>query len=221
MKFTSLPPTWAAPVSIFTGDNDADIPHNSALVNLNVLEALGAGRGEIFYSSSACIYPQYNQQEPSNPNCAEDSTYPADPDSEYGWEKLFSERLYLSFCALPRLFRHIARYHNISDLTAPGTAVGKRPPAALCRKVAQAKSGDSIDIWGDGEQTRSFMYIDDCLEGTLRLTRSDFAGPVNIGSEEMVTASTAGANGHGHRRQETGPALNSRWRARPQFLQIR
>ena len=173
---------------IFTGENDADILHNSATINLNILDALkDKGAGPVFYSSSACIYPQSNQLDPSNPNCAEDSAYPADPDSEYGWEKLFSERLYLAYGRCYNLPVHIARYHNVFGPEGAYDGGREKAPAALCRKVAQAKSGDTIEIWGDGEQTRSFLYIDECLEGTLRLARSDWAGPVNIGSEEMVT----------------------------------
>ena len=173
---------------IFTGANDAAIMHNSALVNINVLEAARHhGVGAIFYSSSACIYPQYNQQDPANPNCAEDSAYPADPDSEYGWEKLFSERLYLTYARCHGLSAHVARYHNIFGPQGVFDGGREKAPAALCRKVAMAKSGDAIEIWGDGEQTRSFLYIDECLEGTLRLTRSGWTGPVNIGSNEMVS----------------------------------
>ena len=173
---------------IFTGGNDAAIMHNSALININVLDAVQRhGTGGIFYSSSACIYPQTNQQDPANPNCAEDSAYPADPDSEYGWEKLFSERLYLTYARCHGLLCHVARYHNVFGPEGIFDGGREKAPAALCRKVALAKSGDTIEIWGDGEQTRSFLYIDECLEGTLRLTRSGWAGPVNIGSEEMVT----------------------------------
>jgi GDP-D-mannose 3', 5'-epimerase len=173
---------------IFSGENDAGILHNSALINLNVLEAARRfGAGAIFYSSSACIYPQHNQKDSANPNCTEDSVYPADPDSEYGWEKLFSERLYLSYARCHGLSCHIARYHNIFGPEGAWDGGREKAPAALCRKVARAKSGDAIEIWGDGEQTRSFLYIDECLEGTLRLARSGWSGPVNIGSEEMVT----------------------------------
>ena len=173
---------------IFTGENDADIMHNSALVNINLLEAAkDRGVGRIFYSSSACIYPQHNQTDAANPHCAEDSAYPADPDSEYGWEKLFSERLFLAYARCHGLSCHVARYHNVFGPEGAWDGGREKVPAALCRKVAQAKAGDAIEIWGDGEQTRSFLYIDECLEGTLRLLRSDFAGPVNIGSEEMVT----------------------------------
>ena len=173
---------------IFTGENDAGIMHNSATINLNVLEAVKpVGAGNLFYSSSACIYPRQNQQDPDNPNCAEDSAYPADPDSEYGWEKLFSERLYLTYGRCHGIPVHVARYHNIFGPEGTFDGGREKAPAALCRKVAMARSGDAIEIWGDGMQTRSFLYIDECLEATLRLTRSDWPGPVNIGSEEMVT----------------------------------
>jgi nucleoside-diphosphate-sugar epimerase len=173
---------------IFTGVNDAGIMHNSAQINLNVLEAARrTGAGSVFYSSSACIYPQGNQRDPADPNCAEDSAYPADPDSEYGWEKLFSERLYLTYARCHGLSCHVARYHNVFGPEGAFDGGREKAPAALCRKVAQARSGDAIDIWGDGEQTRSFLYVDECLEGTLRLTRSGWAGPVNIGSAEMVS----------------------------------
>jgi len=173
---------------VFTGDNDADIMYNSGLINLNILKAcVNRNIKRIFYSSSACIYPKYNQTDPHNPNCREDSAYPAYPDSEYGWEKLFSERLYLSFQRNYGMEVRIARYHNIFG--DEGTWVGGREkaPAAICRKVAQAVDGSAIEIWGDGEQTRSFLYIDECLEGTVRLIRANFTGPVNIGSEEMVS----------------------------------
>lgn len=173
---------------VFSGENDADIMHNSGLINLNVLKACQLGGvGRIFYSSSACVYPERNQKDPDNPNCAEDSAYPAAPDSEYGWEKLFSERLYLAFARNHGMQVRIARYHNIFGPN--GTWIGGREkaPAALCRKVAEAPDRGEIEIWGDGRQTRSFLYIDECLEGTLRLTRSDWTGPVNIGSDEMVT----------------------------------
>ena len=173
---------------VFTGDNDADIMHNSGLINLNILKAcLNRNIKRIFYSSSACIYPKYNQTDPLNPNCREDSVYPAYPDSEYGWEKLFSERLYLSFQRNYGLESRIARYHNIFGDEGTWTGGREKAPAAICRKVAQALDGSDIEIWGDGEQTRSFLYIDECVEGTLRLTRSQFTGPVNIGSEEMVS----------------------------------
>ncbi len=173
---------------VFTGENDADIMHNSALVNLNMLEACQKKDVKrIFYSSSACMYPQYNQLEPDNPLLAEDSAYPADPDSEYGWEKLFSERLYLAFQRNHGLEVRIARYHNIFGPEGAWCDGREKAPAAMCRKVAEAPDGGEIEMWWDGGQTRSFLYIDECLEGTLRLTRSDWTGPVNIGSEEMVT----------------------------------
>jgi len=173
---------------IFTGDHDANVMHNSATINLNMVERCRLmGVKRIFYSSSACMYPAYNQKDPENPKCWEDSAYPAEPDSEYGWEKLFSERLYLAYHRNYDLQVRIARYHNIFG--PEGTWVGGREkaPAAICRKVAEAPDGGEIEIWGDGKQTRSFLYIDECIEGTLRLMRSDFTGPVNIGSEEMVT----------------------------------
>ncbi len=173
---------------VFTGDNDADIMHNSGLINLNMLEACCKRNVKrIFYSSSACIYPEHNQEDPENPNCSEDSAYPANPDSEYGWEKLFSERLYLAFQRNYGLEVRIARYHNIFGPEGTWRGGREKAPAAICRKVAEAKHGGEIEIWGDGKQTRSFLYIDECLEGTIRLTRSNFSGPVNIGSEEMVT----------------------------------
>jgi GDP-D-mannose 3',5'-epimerase len=173
---------------IFTGENDADIMHNSATINLNVLDALHKRNVKnVFYSSSACMYPAYNQEDPDNPNCAEDSAYPAAPDSEYGWEKLFSERLYLTYGRNYGMKNRVARYHNIFGPEGTWTGGKEKAPAAMCRKIAQAKSGDTIDMWGDGLQTRSFLYVDECLEGTTRLMRSDFTGPVNIGSEEMVT----------------------------------
>jgi len=172
---------------VFIGDNDADIMHNSALINLNILEACYRRNVKrIFYSSSACIYPKFNQEDPNNPNCAEDSAYPAYPDSEYGWEKLFSERLYLAFHRNYGMEVRIARYHNVFGPEGSWNDGREKAPAALCRKVAMAKDGGEIEIWGDGKQTRSFLYIDECLEGTLRLKRSDWIDPVNIGSEEMV-----------------------------------
>lgn len=173
---------------IFTGNHDADIMHNSASINLNVLDACQKRNIQrVFYSSSACMYPAYNQEDPDNPICSEESAYPAAPDSEYGWEKLFSERLYLAFNRNYGMKNRVARYHNIFGPL--GTWVGgkEKAPAAICRKVAQASDNSEIEIWGDGTQTRSFLYIDECVEGTLRLTRSNFEGPVNIGSEEMVT----------------------------------
>jgi nucleoside-diphosphate-sugar epimerase len=173
---------------VFTGDNDADIMHNSAMINLNMLEACYKRNVKrIFYSSSACVYPEYNQNDPDNPDCAEDSTYPADPDSEYGWEKLFSERLYLSFHRNYAMEVRIARYHNIFGPEGAWDGGREKAPAAICRKVAEAPNGGAIKIWGDGKQTRSFLYIDECLEGTTKFMRSDLTGPFNIGSEEMVT----------------------------------
>ncbi len=173
---------------IFSGENDADIMHNSAMVNLNILETCYKNNVKrIFYSSSACMYPEYNQLEPDNPLLAEDSAYPADPDSEYGWEKLFSERLYLAFHRNHGMEVRIARYHNIFGPQGAWCDGREKAPAAMCRKVAETPDNEEIEMWGDGEQTRSFLYIDECLEGTLRLTRSDWTGPVNIGSEEMVT----------------------------------
>jgi nucleoside-diphosphate-sugar epimerase len=160
---------------------------NSALINLNMLEACHKRRvPRIFYSSSACVYPEYNQLDPLNPKCAEDTAYPAAPDSEYGWEKLFSERLYLAYMRNFGMTVRIARYHNIFGPEGSWNDGKEKAPAALCRKVAMTKDG-TIEIWGDGEQTRSFLYVDECLEGTTRLMRSSFAGPVNIGSEEMLT----------------------------------
>jgi nucleoside-diphosphate-sugar epimerase len=173
---------------VFIGDNDADIMHNSATINLNMLDVCYKRNiKKIFYSSSACIYPEYNQRDPDSPKCSEDSTYPAEPDSEYGWEKLFSERLYLTYHKNYGMEVRIARYHNIFGPEGSWTGGREKAPAALCRKVAIAPDGGEIEVWGDGKQTRSFLYIDECLEGTLRLLRSDWTGPVNIGSEEMVT----------------------------------
>ena len=173
---------------VFTGENDADIMHNSALINLNVLEAcLRRNSKRIFYSSSACMYPEHNQLDPQNPNCIESSAYPANPDSEYGWEKLFSERLFFAFARNYGFQARVARYHNIFGPEGTWEGGREKAPAAICRKVALANSGDEIEIWGDGKQTRSFLIVDECIEGTLRLMRSEFAGPVNIGSDEMVT----------------------------------
>ena len=173
---------------IFTGENDADIMHNSGLINLNVLETCKRRDiSNIFYSSSACIYPEHNQLDPNNPLCSEESAYPANPDSDYGWEKLFSERLYLAYAKNYQLNCKIARYHNIFGPQGTWDGGREKAPAALCRKIAQAEDGGSIDIWGDGLQTRSFLFIDECLEGSTRLLRSDWSGPVNIGSEEMVS----------------------------------
>lgn len=173
---------------VFTGENDADIMHNSALINLNILEACFKNNVKrVFYSSSACIYPEYNQMDPDNPNCSEDSVYPAQPDSDYGWEKLFSERMYLAYHKNHGVEVRIARYHNIFGPEGSWCDGREKVPAALCRKVALAPDKSEIEIWGDGHQTRSFLYIDECLEGSVKLLRSDFTGPVNIGSEEMVT----------------------------------
>ena len=173
---------------IFTGENDADIMHNSALINLNVAEqARHAGALQLFYSSSACIYPERNQMDPENPNCREDSAYPAAPDSEYGWEKIFSERLYLAYAKNHGLNVRIARFHNIFGPEGTWTGGREKAPAAVCRKVAEVADGGEIEIWGDGEQTRSFLYIDECLEGVERLMQSEFTDPVNIGSDEMIS----------------------------------
>lgn len=173
---------------VFTGDNDADIMHNSALINLNVLDALcRQGCKRIFYSSSACVYPQHNQTDPDNPLCTEDSAYPANPDSDYGWEKLFSERLFLAYGRNHGMTVRVARYHNIFGPEGTWCGGREKAPAALCRKVAMLQDGENLEMWGDGEQTRSFLYIDECLTGTVKLMRSDFTGPLNIGSEEMVS----------------------------------
>lgn len=173
---------------VFTGEHDADIMHNSALINLNALYYCHKkGIGKIFYSSSACAYPAYNQKDTNNPKTSEDSVYPAAPDSEYGWEKLFSERMYLAFHRNYGLNIRIVRFHNIFGPEGTWKGGREKAPAALCRKVAETKNGGEIEIWGDGEQTRSFLYIDECLEGVRRLMDSDFIGPVNIGSEEMVS----------------------------------
>ncbi len=173
---------------IFTGENDADVMHNSATINLNMLDACHKRNIQtIFYSSSACVYPAYNQTDPDNPKTSEDSTYPAAPDSEYGWEKLFSERLYLSYKKNYGINVKIARFHNIYGTEGTWDGGKEKAPAALCRKVAMVKDGGTIEIWGDGKQTRSFLYIDACLEGIRRLVNSDQTGPFNIGSEEMVS----------------------------------
>jgi GDP-D-mannose 3', 5'-epimerase len=173
---------------IFTGEHDADVMHNSATINLNTLHyGQRAGVKKVFYSSSACIYPEYNQLDPLNPKCSEESAYPAAPDSEYGWEKLFSERLYISYMRNYGLAVRVARFHNIFGPEGTWTGGKEKAPAAICRKIAEAEDGGEIEIWGDGEQTRSFLYIDECIEGVRRLMESDFTGPVNIGSEEMVT----------------------------------
>lgn len=173
---------------IFTGENDANVMHNSALINLNVAkECVIKKVKKVFYSSSACIYPEHNQLDPDNPNCIESSAYPANPDSEYGWEKLFSERLYLSFARNFNLNVRIARFHNIFG--PQGTWIGgkEKAPAAMLRKAAEAKDGSEIEVWGDGIQTRSFLFISECIEAVLKLMNSEFVGPVNIGSEEMVS----------------------------------
>ena len=173
---------------VFTGENDADIMHNSALINLNILECCVAQNSKrIFYSSSACMYPEHNQLDPDNPNCEESSAYPANPDSEYGWEKLFSERLYLAFAKNYGLEARIARYHNIFGPEGTWDGGREKAPAAICRKVALADENGEIEIWGDGKQTRSFLIIDECIEGTIRLMRSNITCPLNIGSDEMVS----------------------------------
>jgi GDP-D-mannose 3', 5'-epimerase len=173
---------------IFTGEHDAMVMHNSAMINLNILEhGSQAGVRKFFYSSSACIYPEYNQIDPENPICSEDSAYPAAPDSEYGWEKLFSERLYLSYMRNYGVAVRIARFHNIFGPEGTWNGGREKAPAAICRKVVEAEDGGEIEIWGDGKQTRSFLYIDECLEGIRILMDSEETGPFNIGSEEMVT----------------------------------
>jgi len=173
---------------IFTGENDANVMHNSATINLNILESSRKRNiKNIFYSSSACIYPEHNQLDPNKPVCSEESAYPANPDSEYGWEKLFSERLYLAYNRNHNMKCAIARYHNIFGIEGTWRGGKEKAPAALCRKVAEAKDGSSIKVWGDGLQTRSFLYIDECIEGTKKLLRSNFSGPFNIGSEEMIS----------------------------------
>lgn len=172
---------------IFTGEHDAAVMHNSATINLNMAETSKNNKVEkIFYSSSACMYPEYNQMTPDNPKCSEDSAYPAAPDSEYGWEKLFSERLYLAYQRNYKLEVRIARFHNIYGPCGTWNGGKEKAPAAICRKVAETENGE-IEVWGDGKQTRSFLYIDECIEAVRRLMNSDFTGPVNIGSEEMVT----------------------------------
>ena len=173
---------------IFTGENDAEIMRNSSLINLNILDVCReSGAKRIFYSSSACVYPDYRQSSETVEPLSEDLAYPAQPDSEYGWEKLFSERLYLAYQRNYEIPVHIARYHNVFGPEGTWNNGREKSPAALCRKVAECEDGGEIEIWGDGKQTRSFLYIDECLEGTLRLMRSDWSGPVNIGSDEMVT----------------------------------
>ena len=179
---------------VFTGENDADIMHNSVTINLNVLEeqrkfneSYDVNKTKIFYSGSACMYPEHNQLDPDNPDCREESAYPADPDSEYGWEKLFSERLYFAYNRNHNIPVRVARYHNIYGPEGTWKGGREKAPAAICRKVASVGLADTIEVWGDGKQTRSFLYIDECIEATRRLMDSDFIGPVNIGSEEMVT----------------------------------
>ena len=173
---------------IFTGNNDANVMHNSSLINLNVVhECVKKNVKKIFYSSSACMYPEHNQLDPNNPNCEESSAYPANPDSEYGWEKLFSERMFLSFYRNYGLNVRIARFHNIFGPMGTWKGGKEKSPAAMCRKAAETPDGGEIEVWGNGQQTRSFLYIDECLEAVQRLMDSDFIGPVNIGSEEMVT----------------------------------
>ena len=180
---------------VFTGENDADIMHNSVSINLNVLEEqrklnerCEKNDTKIFYSGSACMYPEHNQLDPDNPDCRESSAYPANPDSEYGWEKLFSERLYFAYNRNYQIPVRVARYHNIFGPEGTWDGGREKAPAAICRKVAYLPdAGGAIEVWGDGEQTRSFLYVDECIEATRRLMDSDFMGPVNIGSEEMVT----------------------------------
>lgn len=173
---------------IFTGEHDSEVMHNSAMINLNMVDlSCKVGVKKIFYSSSACIYPEYNQMDPDNPKCSEDSAYPAAPDSEYGWEKLFSERMYMAYHRNHGLDIHIARFHNIFGPEGSWNNGKEKAPAAFCRKVAETPDGGEFEMWGDGIQTRSFLYIDECLEGVRRLMDSDFPGPVNIGSEEMIS----------------------------------
>lgn len=173
---------------IFVGDNDANVMHNSALINLNVVyEAVKKSAKKVFYSSSACIYPERNQLHPDNPMCSEDSAYPAAPDSEYGWEKLFSERMFAAFNKNYKLDIRVARFHNIFGPEGTYTGGKEKAPAALCRKVAQTEDGGSIEVWGDGKQTRSFLFIDECVEAVRRLMESDYKHPINIGSEEMIS----------------------------------
>ena len=180
---------------VFTGENDAHIMHNSVSINLNILdqqvklnEKLNINKTKIFYSGSACMYPEHNQLDPDNPNCKEDSAYPANPDSEYGWEKLFSERLYFAYNRNHQIPVRVARYHNIFGPEGTWEGGREKAPAAICRKVAYLpQDGGVIEVWGDGLQTRSFLFVDECIEATRRLVESDFMGPVNIGSEEMVS----------------------------------
>ncbi len=173
---------------IFTGQHDADVMYNSATINLNVVrECVKKKVGKVFYSSSACMYPEHNQLDPENPNCEESSAYPANPDSEYGWEKLFSERLFLAHQKNYGLDVKIARFHNIYGPQGTWNGGREKAPAAMCRKVVEAKDGDEIEVWGDGNQTRSFLFVDECVRAVLELMESKFSGPVNIGSEEMVS----------------------------------
>lgn len=201
--FTYSPPAFGIPISfdevyqlaadmggagyIFTGEHDADVMHNSATINLNVANTCykTGFTGKLFYSSSACMYPAYNQEDPDNPKCSEDSAYPAAPDSEYGWEKLFSERLYLAFLRNHGLNIRIARFHNIYGPEGTYKGGREKAPAAMCRKVYESKG--KIEVWGDGTQTRSFLFIDDCIDAVRLLMQSDFQHPINIGSEEMVS----------------------------------
>jgi len=173
---------------IFTGEHDADIMHNSAMINLNVLNEMHLkGVKNVFYSSSACIYPSFNQEDPSNPVCTEESAYPANPDSEYGWEKLFSERLYMSYGRNHGIRARIARFHNIFGPLGSWNNGKEKAPAALCRKIAMCEEGGSIEVWGPGNQTRSFLYIDECIEGIHRIMASDYEFPLNLGSERMIS----------------------------------
>jgi GDP-D-mannose 3', 5'-epimerase len=173
---------------LFTGENDAAVMHNSALINLHTAEiAHRRGVRKIFYSSSACVYPRRNQADPANPMCTESSAYPADPDCEYGWEKLFSERMYDAFRRNCSLDVRIARFHNVYGPEAQWRGGKEKAPSALCRKVAEAEEGGALELWGDGSQTRSFLYINDCLEGIRLVMNGDHRGPLNVGSEEMVS----------------------------------
>jgi len=173
---------------IFTGEHDADIMHNSAMINLNVLNEMHLkGVKNVFYSSSACIYPSFNQEDPGNPVCTEESAYPAMPDSEYGWEKLFSERLYMSYGRNHGIRARIGRFHNIFGPLGSWNNGKEKAPAALCRKVAMCEEGGSIEVWGPGNQTRSFLYIDECIEGIHRIMASDYEFPLNLGSERMIS----------------------------------
>ena len=173
---------------IFTGNNDANVMHGSAMINLNVVhECVQKNVKKVFYSSSACMYPEHNQLDPNNPNCEESSAYPANPDSEYGWEKLFSERLFLAHNRNYNLDVRVARFHNIFGPQGTWNGGKEKAPAAMCRKAAETPNGGSIEVWGDGLQTRSFLFVSECVEAVLKLMDSQFIGPVNIGSEEMVT----------------------------------